>query len=351
MWGAEYGRAFGDDTAKARRFGVWIARRYAGMSHVLWIVSGEHDSINGYRVPITDAQRSVLTAVAEGLRSVHGGAQLTTIHPGVARTSSLDFHAEEWLDLNMLQSGHCIDCEEYGLAENHDLIAHDWGLTPTKPVLDGEPIYEDTPDGVWMRNSLDNPRADAAAVRRKAYWSVFAGACGHVLGVRRELRLRGESVVERRNQVASAEKAREEARALGLRLVPLLPRSPVHPHEHGRLVGAFGHVEVEAQQVGVHALHLGVPDVPVRRPRGHGCACALSGSPLTGQRRLRLLQRHKAILVRIQPHEPLALQLVRRQLAIPVAVKLLEALVEAHLPAGLRLLRPACQGHCQAQTK
>ncbi len=53
MWGDEYGKAFGTDAARARRFGEWIAGRYAGLSHILWIVSGEYDAINGFRVPIT----------------------------------------------------------------------------------------------------------------------------------------------------------------------------------------------------------------------------------------------------------------------------------------------------------
>jgi hypothetical protein len=105
-----------------------------------------------------------------------------TIHPGAARTSSLDFHRESWLDLNMLQSGHVADAAAFGMEENHALIAHDYTLTPTKPVLDGEPMYEDTPDAVWIRQSTEGPRAGAEVMRRKAYWAVFAGACGHTYG-------------------------------------------------------------------------------------------------------------------------------------------------------------------------
>lgn len=182
MWGEEYGRAFGADTARARRFGEWIAQRYAGLSHIIWIVSGEYDSINRFRLPISADQKLVLAAVGEGLRSVHGGEQLMTVHPGAARTSSLDFHDTPWLDFNMLQSGHSVDCEAFGMAENHALIAHDYALAPTKPVLDGEPIYEDTPDGVWIKWDVKRPRADGHAVRAKAYWSVFAGAFGHTYG-------------------------------------------------------------------------------------------------------------------------------------------------------------------------
>lgn len=182
LWGQEYGRLFGSDAEKAGRFGRWIGARYASRTNVLWIASGEHDSINGFQVPITAEQKAVLTAAASGIHEATGGRQLITIHPGVARTSSYDFHGEPWLDFNMLQSGHQMDSEAYGLAENHALISHDYGLMPVKPVLDGEPIYEDTPDAIWIKRDINKPRAGAAAVRRKAYWSVFAGACGHTYG-------------------------------------------------------------------------------------------------------------------------------------------------------------------------
>ena len=182
LWGEEYGRLFGTDAEKAGQFGRWIGARYAACTNVVWIASGEHDSINGFRLPISAGQKAVLTAAARGIREATSGRQLITVHPGAARTSSGDFHSESWLDFNMLQSGHQMDSAAYGLAENHTLISHDYGLTPVKPVLDGEPIYEDTPDAIWIQRDVDKPRAGAAAVRRKAYWSVFSGACGHTYG-------------------------------------------------------------------------------------------------------------------------------------------------------------------------
>lgn len=182
MWGEEYAKAFGGDAHRARAFGRWIGERYANHSHVMWIVSGEYDSINNFCLPISDEQMAVITAAAEGLVEGHHKTQLMTIHPGVGRTSTVDFHHASWLDFNMLQSAHYIDCQAYGQAENHALIGQAYGLTPTKPVLDGEPIYEDTPDAVWVVRNTDGPRADAAAMRRKAYWAVLAGACGHTYG-------------------------------------------------------------------------------------------------------------------------------------------------------------------------
>lgn len=182
LWGNEYGKAFGTNEAAAYAFGQWIGRRYAGQPNVLWIVSGEYDAINGYKVPVNAAQKGVLNAAARGLRAAHQGSQLMTIHPGVARTSSTDFHAEPWLDFNLLQSGHLIDSTAHRLPENHQLIVNDYAQQPIKPVLDGEPIYEDTPDAVWSVKHINGARAGADAVRRKAYWSVFSGACGHTYG-------------------------------------------------------------------------------------------------------------------------------------------------------------------------
>jgi hypothetical protein len=47
-------------------------------------------------------------------------------------------------------------------------------------VLDGEPLYEDHPIG--FRASIDNGFSFDAHVRQRAYWHVFAGACGHTYG-------------------------------------------------------------------------------------------------------------------------------------------------------------------------
>lgn len=50
---------------------------------------------------------------------------------------------------------------------------------PIRPVLDGEPSYEDIPQGLHV---ADEPRWSSKDVRRYAYWSVFGGSCGHTYG-------------------------------------------------------------------------------------------------------------------------------------------------------------------------
>jgi len=182
LWGHDFNQTVGTDIERVYRLGLWLGRRYRNRTNVLWSVSGEYDSINDFRLPISETQKSIINAMARGLREGHGGTQLMSIHPGAARTSSRDFHHEPWLDLNMLQSGHQADATAFGMEENYALIARDYGLTPIKPVYDGEPMYEDTPDAVWIKQSLEGPRAGAEVMRHKAYWAVFAGAFGHTYG-------------------------------------------------------------------------------------------------------------------------------------------------------------------------
>ena len=54
-----------------------------------------------------------------------------------------------------------------------------WAYKPIKPVIDGEPSYEDIPIGLHFP---EGPRWQASDVRRYAYWDVFAGAFGHTYG-------------------------------------------------------------------------------------------------------------------------------------------------------------------------
>jgi hypothetical protein len=54
-----------------------------------------------------------------------------------------------------------------------------WAYKPQKPVIDDEPIYEGIPQGL---HDADEPLWQVCDVRRYAYWSVFAGSCGHTYG-------------------------------------------------------------------------------------------------------------------------------------------------------------------------
>jgi len=77
----------------------------------------------------------------------------------------------------MIQSSHGAHDHDNGL-----FVEHDYGLTPSKPTLDGEPRYEALPVGFYFDgfNRLD--RFDDYDVRQAAYWAMLAGACGHTYG-------------------------------------------------------------------------------------------------------------------------------------------------------------------------
>jgi hypothetical protein len=57
----------------------------------------------------------------------------------------------------------------------------DWKLDPPKPTLNSEPAYELLPVNYdWAE--VSQGRFDDVDVRQQAYWSVFAGTCGHTYG-------------------------------------------------------------------------------------------------------------------------------------------------------------------------
>jgi hypothetical protein len=170
-WGDKWNQKWGVGPeiftpANARVYGEWLGRRYKAAG-IIWIVGGDR--------PIeSDAHRAITRAMAEGLRAGDGGAHLITYHPPGGSGSSRWFHDEPWLDFNMRQNGHGTEFNG-----RYDQTRADYDRTPAKPVIDGEPIYEDHPvafDAKKMGHSV------AADVRRALYWDLFTGAFGHTYG-------------------------------------------------------------------------------------------------------------------------------------------------------------------------
>ena len=68
-------------------------------------------------------------------------------------------------------------------AANVDRIRSDYQLLPAKPVLNGEPGYE---------NRSEQPTSSAWKCRYEGYWSVFSGAFGYTYGADRVWQCGGE---------------------------------------------------------------------------------------------------------------------------------------------------------------
>jgi hypothetical protein len=150
----------------AYRYGLFLGKRYKDKK-LIWILGGD-------RNVDSNLHRETIKAMARGLRDGDGGAHLITFHPSGGRGSAEWFHGEEWLDFNMRQNGHNAD-----YTNNYSKTLDDYHRTPVKPVIDGEPLYEDHP---LSFNAAGLGHSTAADIRRAIYWDMFNGACGHTYG-------------------------------------------------------------------------------------------------------------------------------------------------------------------------
>ena len=177
MWGRNADSLFPDALKNNERYGTLLGRRYRNRSNVIWLVTGEYEKINDNWLEdnqaISDEQRELLRVIARGLEAGHEGRHLMTIHP--VGTSSDDFHDDSWLDFNMQQT--------WGQAgHNVGRIRADYRKQPSKPVLNGEPGYE---------NRSEAPTSTAWKCRYEGYWSVFSGAFGYTYGASQMWRFQG----------------------------------------------------------------------------------------------------------------------------------------------------------------
>ena len=156
----------------ARIYGQWIGKRYKDQKNIIWILGGD-------RNPRDEKDVEIWRSMAAGIASGVGGHEnaLMTFHP---QPNSLEeggsskwFHQDEWLDFNMFQTGHCRENNVW------DRVQYVYDLKPIKPVLDGEPLYEDHP---VCFNASDLGTSSAYDVRKLAWLDVFAGAFGHTYG-------------------------------------------------------------------------------------------------------------------------------------------------------------------------
>jgi hypothetical protein len=112
-----------------------------------------------------------------------------TYHPRGRYTSAHWWAKANWIDFHSFQSGHRrygqrMGNKGYSIPDNTEednwmYVDSTWAYRPIKPVIDDEPIYEGIPQGLHDANE---PLWTADHVRRYAYWSVFAGSCGHTYG-------------------------------------------------------------------------------------------------------------------------------------------------------------------------
>lgn len=169
-WGDKVDKQWGKgpvlfDASNAREYGRMLGKHYATRPNIIWVIGGDRGGEGSNKV--------VWSAMAEGIKE-YDNNHLMTYHPHGEHSSSFWFHNEKWLDFNMFQSGHCQDSYEI----YRRLLIPDYNRQPVKPVMDGEPRYENIPYQFNPRNR----RFDDYDVRKSLYQSMLSGACGYTYG-------------------------------------------------------------------------------------------------------------------------------------------------------------------------
>jgi hypothetical protein len=155
-WGYYVNDAHTLNTENAYQYGKWLGERYKSQPNVIWVSGGDRNP-TGYV--------EVYRALGRGLRAGDGGAHLITYHPCGWTHSSQWFHADDWLDFNMIETWTEWD-------KVYPAVSYDAQLLPHKPVVLGEGAYEE-----WLEHPEEYPHGPITPliVRRQAWWAYLAG--------------------------------------------------------------------------------------------------------------------------------------------------------------------------------
>lgn len=176
IWGSQINKM---DVKKATSYGKFLGERYKDKTNIIWMIGGDIMGDKG-----TDSWDALARAIKKADPN-----HIMTFHPRGRTTSAWWYNDREWLDFNMFQSGHRRYGQrngdgDYTIKDNTEednwrYVDMSFEKSPIKPVIDGEPSYEDIPQGL---HDFSAPRWQDYDVRRYAYWAVFAGCFGHTYG-------------------------------------------------------------------------------------------------------------------------------------------------------------------------
>ena len=176
IWGSQINKM---TTEKAAKYGKFLGERYKNKPNIIWMIGGD---------VLGDKGTASWDALAKAIRKADPN-HVMTFHPRGRTTSSRWFADRDWMDFHMFQSGHRRYGQrngdgDYTIKDNTEednwrYVDLTWNGNPQKPVIDGEPSYEDIPQGL---HDFTAPRWMDYDVRRYAYWAVFAGCFGHTYG-------------------------------------------------------------------------------------------------------------------------------------------------------------------------
>ncbi|UBM58027.1 glycoside hydrolase family 140 protein [Marinilongibacter aquaticus] len=159
------------NTENAYEYGKWLGLWFRSTPNIIWVLGGDRNPREGS--DDVEVWRAMAKGLKEGLGLFKTGVFTFHPQPHSPGGSSDWFQADEWLSFNMHQTGHCPDELSY------PKIQHDYNLSSVKPVLDGEPLYEDHP---ICFKAKENGYSLPSQIRRIMYSNVMVGACGQTYG-------------------------------------------------------------------------------------------------------------------------------------------------------------------------
>lgn len=171
-----YGVAKQYDAEVLRAYGKWVGNRYRKRTNIVWLTLGEagghlrKDTLDGGRI----------RALAGGIREGDTGNKLLTVHADYQRGTSLGAETE-WVDFNNWQTSQWTAPAELPRKDERnwtawEAINYDYDRRyrgRPKPTLDLE---------AWYEGNKDFCGATPFSVRRRAYFTLLAGACGFTYG-------------------------------------------------------------------------------------------------------------------------------------------------------------------------
>lgn len=116
----------------AFEYGEFLGQRYKSHPNIIWIMGGDRSG--------GGKNFDIWCSMAEGIKSMDN-EHLMTYHPIGERSSAEWFHNEDWLDFNMVQTGHTKRTSEI----YRRILVPDYHRVPVKPIMDAEPRYENHP--------------------------------------------------------------------------------------------------------------------------------------------------------------------------------------------------------------
>jgi len=171
-----WGKLKSSTESELYNYGKWVGDRYKNNNNIVWLTLGEA----GSHLRKTTLPEEKLRALVKGIRDGDTGNKLLTIHADYKRGTSLTYDGE-LCDFNNWQTSQWESPDDLPKKDQRSWTvweAIEFDFTKfyngvPKPTLDAEAIYE---------NNKDFCGATPFEIRRRAYFTIFAGAFGHTYG-------------------------------------------------------------------------------------------------------------------------------------------------------------------------